>query len=120
MLLEKDLGVTLFERSRNGAKLTPAGRGLLPTARDVLEKLDELVKNATSAGSGPAVYRLGVKPTLGSYLLASIMPAIHALHSDLKLYVREDPPDVLESNLEQGELDLILTGHPTNLAGLDG
>jgi LysR family hydrogen peroxide-inducible transcriptional activator len=118
--LEKHLDVTLFERGRTGTRLSPAGRELLPLARNVLEEMDELVETASSAGSGAAVYRLGVKTTLGPYLLPRILPAIHAMHSDLKLYVREDAPDLLESNLEQGDLDLILTGHPTNSSALDG
>jgi LysR family hydrogen peroxide-inducible transcriptional activator len=119
-LLEKSLGVVLFERGRSGATLSPAGRELLPRARSVLDCLDELVETAGSAGSGAAVYRLGVKSTLGPYLLPRILPALHAKHPDLKLYVREESPDLLESGLEQGELDLIMTGFPTNSADLDG
>jgi LysR family hydrogen peroxide-inducible transcriptional activator len=118
--LEKNLGVVLFERGRSGATLSPAGRELLPKARSVLDELDDLIATAGSAGSGAAVYRLGVKSTLGPYLLPRILPALHAKHPNLKLYVREEPPDMLESSLEQGELDLIMTGFPTNIADLDG
>jgi LysR family hydrogen peroxide-inducible transcriptional activator len=119
-LLEKRLGLVLFERSRTGAALSPAGRELLPRARTVLDDLDEFIETAGSAGSGAVVYRLGVKSTLGPYLLPRILPALHARHPNLKLYVREEPPDLLESSLERGELDLIMTGFPTNSADLDG
>ena len=118
--LERSLGVSLFERGRNGAALSPAGRELLPKARSVLNEMDELMSAAGAASEGAAVYRLGVKSTLGPYLLPRILPAIHAKHRKLKLYVREEAPDLLESNLEQGELDMILTGFPTNLTELDG
>lgn len=118
--MEKELAAVLFERSRSGATLSPAGRELLPMARNILEELDALVDTASASRTGKAVYRLGVKTTLGPYLLPRILPSIHSTHTGLKLYVREDTPDLLESSLEQGELDLILTGHPTNSARLDG
>ena len=118
--LEKTLGVSLFERGRSGATLSPAGRQLIRLARTVLEELDELMDSAGAAAQGAAVYRLGVKSTLGPYLLPRILPTLHQQHRDLKLYVREEPPDQLEASLESGELDLIMTGFPTNLSDLDG
>ncbi len=118
--MEKSLGAVLFERGRSGATLSPAGRQILPMARKVLEELDDLVETAGSAGTGAATYRLGVKSTLGPYVLPRIMPAIHGIHRDLKLHVRELLPSLLEGNLEEGELDLILTAFPTNSSELDG
>lgn len=118
--LEKQLGAQLFERGRSGATLSPAARDLLPQARKVLEELDTLVENADSAVSGAATYRLGVKSTLGPYVLPRILPSIHQQHQDLKLHVTEELPSQLESNLENGELDLILTAFPTNSSEIDG
>ncbi len=118
--IEQSLSVQLFERGRTGTILSPSGRRLLPIARKVLEELDELVEAAGSAGSGGAIYRMGVKSTLGPYALPRILPAIHAMHTDLKLYVREESPMLLESQLERGELDLVLTAFPTNSTELAG
>ncbi len=118
--IERALGVVLFERGRSGAVLTPAGRQLLPLARSVLEELDQLLLAAGSAGSGAATYRMGVKTTLGPYLLPRILPSIHGLHQDLRLYVREASSLQLETLLESGELDLGLTSFPTNSAEITG
>lgn len=118
--MEKTLSVVLFERGRGGATLTPAGRQLLPIARRILEELDNLMATAGVASSGAAVYRLGVKSTLGPYILPRILPAVHARYRDLKLYVREEPPSRLEACLENGEFDLVLTALPTNSVELDG
>jgi LysR family hydrogen peroxide-inducible transcriptional activator len=111
---ERALGVSLFERTRAGAALTPAGRRLEPEARRVLEALEELVETAGTTHGGSGVYRLGVKATLGPYVLPRILPSLHALYADLKLYVREDSVQRLEEGLERGEYDLIYTALPVN------
>ncbi|MBO2460751.1 LysR family transcriptional regulator [Actinomadura violacea] len=52
--MEQEMGVTLFERSRQGVALTGAGRSLLPVARGVLGDLDSWlagVRRARDAAS---------------------------------------------------------------------
>lgn len=114
---EEALGVQLFERTRSGAKLTPAGRLFEPRARKVIEALDELTQVVGDAQvQGRATYRLGVKTTLGPYLLPQILPSLRELHSDLRLFVREDTPRGLEDGLASGDYDLIITSLPLNAA----
>ena len=56
--LERDLGVRLFDRDRRSVALTPAGSALLPHARALLERADDLQRRARRlAGSEPV--RLG-------------------------------------------------------------
>lgn len=58
--LERDLSVTLFERSSQGVSLTPAGTRLLPLARATLEAADEVVDTARRVSEQRAtVLRLG-------------------------------------------------------------
>lgn len=118
--LEALLNLKLFERGRSGTSLSPAGRHMLPHARQVTERLDELLEEADSAGNEGIVYRLGVKSTFGPYALPRILPAIHEKYTDLRLYVREESPQLLETQLELGELDLILTSFPTNSTAVIG
>jgi DNA-binding transcriptional LysR family regulator len=74
--LEESLGVALFERSRSGARLTPAGERLMPYAA----RLDALIEEATRAarddgaprgsltvGSLETTAALRVSPLLASY-----------------------------------------------------
>lgn len=111
--LEELLGLTLFERSRSGSRLTPAGEELLTGARRVLEELQGVVDRAESIGRGPGgTYRLGVTPTLGPYLLPYVLPSIHRKYESLKFFVREGAPSALERDLAAGEHDLILTPLP--------
>lgn len=111
--LEKALNTQLFERSRSGTLPSSAGRELLPTARRVLEEVRGFADQAAVLSSGiEGTYRMGVTPTLGPYLLPSILPPIHAEYSGLKLYVREAAPSDLEEELKNAEHDLILTTEP--------
>ena len=111
--LEHTLGSQLFERSRTGSVLSVFGRELLPNARRVIEEAQGLRDRAESLTGGTAgTYRLGVTPTLGPYLLPSILPGVHAEYSGLKLYVREAAPSDLEEDLRNSQHDVILTTEP--------
>lgn len=119
LALEESLGVELFERSRAGTRLTPAGRELLPNARRTLEELRGLKDHAAALSRGPGgIYRLGVTPTLGPYLLPQILPSLHRHYAALKLYVREDAPRDLEAGLTAGDYDMIMTSLPVDELGL--
>jgi DNA-binding transcriptional LysR family regulator len=56
--LERDLGVRLFDRDRRSVTLTPAGSALLPHARALLERADDLQHRARRL-SGSEPVRLG-------------------------------------------------------------
>ena len=111
--LEKSLGITLFERTRRITQLTPAGRQLLPAAKQVIAQWHEMQELAhTLSDTAATTHRLGVPPTLGPYLLPNIVPAIHDKFDRLKLYVREEPPSQLEAGVSEGHHDLALMPLP--------
>lgn len=113
LAMEALLEVQLFERSRAGTKLTPAGRELLPNARRILEEVQSLNDSAAMlAGGTGGTYKLGVTATLAPYLLPQILPHIHRRYASLKLHVREQAPRDLEAGLVSGEYDFILTPMP--------
>ncbi|CAA0105131.1 Hydrogen peroxide-inducible genes activator [BD1-7 clade bacterium] len=111
--LEKSLTLTLFERSRSGTTLTPAGRELLNNARQVIEEMRGLMDQAAMINSGPGgTFRIGVSPTVGPYLLPHILSGLNHAYPSLKLYVRENMPKALELDLLEGRLDLVLIPQP--------
>ncbi|MER7844373.1 LysR family transcriptional regulator [Kitasatospora sp. NPDC096077] len=56
--LERDLGVVLFDRDRRSVALTPAGASLLPHARALLDRAEDLRRRAGKL-SGSQPVRLG-------------------------------------------------------------
>ncbi|WP_183819710.1 hydrogen peroxide-inducible genes activator [Parvularcula dongshanensis] len=109
--LETSLGVRLAERGSGSVVLTPVGREVAATAIDVLDRVDALVGLA-SRGPLTGVLRLGVKPTLGPYLMPHVVRRLHATHPDLRLFVREAPPIDLERELIEGVHDVVLAQLP--------
>lgn len=112
--LESLLGVQLFDRSRAGTLLTPAGRNLLPLAREILEQFQQLT-DLSEIGKDPELtgtFHMGVSPTIGPSLLPTVFPVLHERYPGLQLHVTEHLPGVLETGLESGDFDLILAVLP--------
>lgn len=111
--LEDRLGVQLIERSRAGALLTPLGSQITDIARRMLKDASE-IKSLSAGGDHTlrGVMRLGLPSTIGPYLLPHVVPTLHKVYPELKLYVREELPQTLPHTLEDGGYDLIITPMP--------
>lgn len=111
--LEEELTLTLVERARKGALLTPAGREVVSRGRAVLDSVQGIADFAAEARRGPSgTIRLGAKPTLGPYILPHVVARLHRDHPDLRLYIRESTPRSLEQELARGVHDIILAQLP--------
>jgi len=111
--MEFVLGTQLFERTKRSVMLTPLGRDMIPLARDVLLRLDDLTDLVQTAG-GPlrGDLRLGVIPTVGPFLLPRTLPGLRKAWPDLRLYLHEDQTARLLRQLDEGRLDLVLLALP--------
>src|ERR1700693_273531 len=101
--LEARLGVTLFERSHRHVMLTPLGKEIATRAQRLLVDAEELVgwaHNAQEPLSGPL--RFGIIPTVGPYVLPSLLSHLATELPRLKLYVREAPTGALLDRLAAG------------------
>lgn len=111
--LEIALGAPLIERARRGALLTPAGREVARRARAILQAvqdLGDLARRHAEVLSGPL--RVGVIPTVGPYLLPSVLPRLHDVFPRLQLSLRETQTAVLARELLAGALDLLILALP--------
>ncbi len=111
--LEDRLGVTLFERHRGRAEVTPVGRQILDQARRVLAEsalLEEIAAGAVDELSGPL--RLGAIYTVAPYLLPNLVPGLSKIAPKMPLVIEENFTDALSERLRQGELDVIVIAMP--------
>jgi DNA-binding transcriptional LysR family regulator len=84
--LERELGVTLFDRSPRTVRLSEAGQRLLPRARAVLVAVEGVRAVAVATAGGRVPFRLGTSSGLGARLervLAEL--GIVAPHLDVEL-----------------------------------
>ena len=108
--MEEVLGTTLVERGRGGAPLTPIGDVLAARARIILRDMDAFRTAAREAGQTLAGrIRLGTLPSIGPYLLPLAVRKLHKLYPDLRIVVREENTVDLQSHLEDGHLDVIIS-----------
>jgi DNA-binding transcriptional LysR family regulator len=88
--LERDVGVTLFERSAQGLCLTAGGEAYLEACRPAvvaLEAAREQMRASTTRARGTLV--LGIQHVAARELLCPELPRFRALHPDIHLDLRE-------------------------------
>lgn len=107
--VEADLGVTLFQRGRAGAKVTPIGEEIVRRARQILHELQDLRAAAQGGGIFQGLLRLGVLPSIGPYLLPDVVQRLHQEHPSFRLIVREENTRDLDEGLRSGRLDMIIS-----------
>lgn len=86
--LEEVLGVTLFERSRAGARLTPAGERLMPYATRVDALLDEAGRAARDDGAPRGTLTVGSLETTAALRLSPLLAAYVQTHPGVDLVLR--------------------------------
>lgn len=116
--LEDALGATLVERGSGTVAMTPLGREVAAGAVEVLDRVEGL-RSLAEQGPLSGVVRLGVKATLGPYLLPHVVRQLHATHPALRLFIREAPPVDLERELTEGLHDVVLAQLPLGAAELE-
>lgn len=117
--LEGELGVTVFERNRGEARLTPIGRRIIDQAYRVLGEvsaLESVAEQGRDELAGPL--RLGVIFTVGPYLLPHLIPALREATPDMPLIIEENFTGALTQQLRNNELDAVIVAMPYEVAGM--
>ncbi len=118
--LESQLEAVIFERNKKSVLITPLGERLLHQARVILGDVEDFNSIAHSHEEALAgEIRLGVIPTIGPFLLPSLLAELRTQYTKLKLYLREDMSADLVQRLQQGKLDLILLAFPYSLPDIE-
>ena len=116
--LEDQLRVRLVDRGNGSVQLTPVGREIAARARRLLVEVGDIEAFAKrSAGDLIGTIRFGVSPTIGPYLLPSIVGVLKHSMPDVRLYIREGIPADQMLELRSGSLDMMLA--PIPVGGTD-
>jgi DNA-binding transcriptional LysR family regulator len=109
--LEKDLNAPLLFRHGRGVALTEAGHAVLPAARDVLERIDEL-REIAQLSQPRGRLRVGAVSTAMIGILPPALQYMARHNPKIELNVYPGSSNHLYDQLEQGDLDCMLTGRP--------
>lgn len=117
--LEDELGVMLFERSRNDVTMTAVGELVVEQATRVIEeakRVKEIAKQGNNQLAG--ALKLGVIYSVGPYLLPEIIPILRKTAPEMPLIVEENLTSNLEAQLRNGVIDVAIIALPFELSGV--
>jgi len=104
--LEGELGVTLLDRHRSGARISSAGRELLQPIVDVLESVERLKAAAGERLTTRRLLRIGTVNAGTASLVLPAVRAFQATNSGAAVEVRNLQQDEIHASLAEGTLDL--------------
>jgi LysR family hydrogen peroxide-inducible transcriptional activator len=105
--LEEELGLKIFDRSKQPVIPTEAGRAIIEQARKILgEKhvINEIVQEKKGILTGEL--RIGIIPTLAPYLLPLFVQNFTKKYPQIKLVVNELTTEMVVARLREGRIDV--------------
>ena len=114
--LERELGIDLLERGRQGATVSDAGRELLPHILSVLDSVDRLRQAAGEQHRSIRVLRVGTVNTATVPLLTPAIRAFRETHHRTQVEIIGAQQDEIHRAIRSGSFDLGLVNY---LAGDD-
>lgn len=105
--LEDELGVMIFDRSRQPISPTPIGEKIIAQSRSVLREtaaITELINREQQRVEGEL--RVAIIPTLAPYLLPLFLQNFTSSYPGVTLHVEESKTDDITRALRQNQLDV--------------
>jgi DNA-binding transcriptional LysR family regulator len=107
-MLEKSLGIRLFQRSTRKLALTESGERFLVEMRDHLEALQAAIASASSGGDEPAgVLKVSMSPSFGNQYILPLLPEFRVRYPKVRV----------EWMFENRQADLIAEGYDAAIGG---
>ena len=117
--LEAELGVMIFDRTKQPAVPTDIGRKIIDQARLVLHessRINDIISVATQDVTG--IFKLGIIPTIAPYLLPLFIEKFISKYTKLDLVIDEIQTHQIVEKLKKDELDAAILATPLNEASI--
>lgn len=113
--LEDELGVLLFDRSRQPIMPTAIGKKIIAQAR-IIAKETNLIKDilADFKGNIGGTLKIGIIPTIASSLLPNFITVLSKNYPDLRLDIKELLTHEIIEELQSDKLDFGIVSTPLN------
>jgi LysR family hydrogen peroxide-inducible transcriptional activator len=118
--LEHELGIKIFDRSKQPVLPTEAGEAIITQARNIIAEtkaIHEIVQVQKGILHGRLA--LGIIPTLAPYLLPLFVSSFTKKYPLIKLVVNELTTDLIISKLREGKIDAGILVTPLQEAGIN-
>jgi DNA-binding transcriptional LysR family regulator len=109
--LERELGADLLERGRQGAKVSEAGRDLLPHVLTVLDAVDRLRHAASEQHQSQRIVRVATVNTATVPLVAPVIRRFREMHTSTQVEVFGGVHAEVQRGLLEGSSDLGLVNY---------
>ncbi len=117
--LEEELGIKIFDRSKQPVLPTEPGKEIIMQARKILlerDVLSEMINAKKDIVTGEL--KIGIIPTLAPYLLPLFISSFTKKHDQVRLFINELTTNNIISNLRQGKIDAGILVTPLNEKGI--
>jgi len=117
--LEEQLGVVIFDRSKQPVMPTAIGRKVIEQCRVVLresEKIPQIIKSFESFVSGKLT--IGIIPTLGPYLVPEIISTFIRKYPGVSIHIKEIQSNELINSLKKDLIDVGILTNPISDSSL--
>ncbi|HSP26318.1 MAG TPA: LysR family transcriptional regulator, partial [Saliniramus sp.] len=106
--VEERLGITIFDRKRRGARLTPQGRAFLDHATRLVTMRNQIVAGIAPQAGFAGTIRIGVAETIVHTWLAGMLTRLRGSLPAMRLELSVDTSPVLAAKLLDDELDVVV------------
>ena len=113
--LENDLGVKLFDRTKNPLELTPAGEFFILHAKDLLYREEQLYHTMERFKNGEDGHLvIGISPFRCTYLIPDIVKKIRDKFPGVRVILQEAGSDILKKESAEGKYDFAIVNLPVD------
>jgi len=113
--LEEELGILIFDRSKQPVSATEMGVKVLRQARIILQeagRLTDIVENETGDNSG--ILRVGIIPTISPYLIPLFLQSFTTRYPRIELIINEITTREIIKYLKKDLIDVGILALPIN------